>query len=168
MLFNDTIIENVLNGLQGGYADHLSGDQKKKLVIDACVQANAHDFIMQLPKGYDTNVGERAGLLSGGQKQRIAIARSIISNPKILLLDEATASLDHESEQVVQSALDNASRGRTTLVISHKLSTIQGADSKSQTFHTQVSSSFDIDSSTDRFMKVRCCPSIDLCLTIER
>lgn len=128
MLFNDTIIGNVLNGLQGGYVDHLSEDQKKKLVIDACIQANAHDFIMQLPKGYDTNVGERASLLSGGQKQRIAIARSIISNPKILLLDEATASLDHESELAVQSALDNASRGRTTLVISHKLSTIQSAD----------------------------------------
>jgi ATP-binding cassette subfamily B (MDR/TAP) protein 1 len=127
-LFNDTIRQNVLNGFHGGQANQLSDKEKQQLVIDACVQANAHDFILGLPDGYDTNVGERAGLLSGGQKQRIAIARSIISNPRILLLDEATSSLDSESEKLVQAALEKASQGRTTLMISHKLATVEKAD----------------------------------------
>jgi ATP-binding cassette, subfamily B (MDR/TAP), member 1 len=128
MLFNDTILQNVLNGLHGGQVDHLGEEQKRKLVVDACIQANAHDFIMSLPQGYDTNVGERANLLSGGQRQRIAIARSVISNPKILLLDEATSALDSESENAVQAALEKSSRGRTVLMISHKLSAVEKAN----------------------------------------
>lgn len=128
MLFNDSILQNVLNGLHGKQADKLSENEKRNLVIEACKQANAHDFITRLPQGYETNVGERSGLLSGGQKQRIAIARSIISKPKILLLDEATSALDSESERAVQAALDKASQGRTTLVIAHKLSTVEKAD----------------------------------------
>lgn len=128
MLFNESIFENVLNGYHGGHVDDLSEEQKENLVVNACVQADAHDFIQTLPDGYQTFVGERASLLSGGQKQRIAIARSLVSNPKILLLDEATSALDSESEKLVQKALENASRGRTTLVVAHRLSTIEKAD----------------------------------------
>jgi ATP-binding cassette, subfamily B (MDR/TAP), member 1 len=128
MLFNDTIIQNVLNGLHQSRASCLSEEEKRELVVRACKQADAHDFIIKLPLGYETNVGERSGSLSGGQRQRIAIARSIISNPKILLLDEATSALDSESERAVQVALDKASQGRTTLMIAHKLSTVERAD----------------------------------------
>jgi ATP-binding cassette, subfamily B (MDR/TAP), member 1 len=128
VLFNDTIFENVLNGFHGGQVGNLSEQEQQKLVTMACVQANAHEFIEQLPDGYSTVVGERSSLLSGGQKQRIAIARALISNPKILLLDEATSALDSESEKLVQAALDRASRGRTTLVVAHKLSTVEKAD----------------------------------------
>lgn len=128
MLFNDTIFENVLNGYHGGHVEKLSEKEKQHLVTNACIQANAHDFIELLPDGYNTIVGERSSLLSGGQKQRIAIARALISNPNILLLDEATSALDSESEKFVQAALDRASQGRTTLVVAHKLSTVEKAD----------------------------------------
>jgi len=97
-------------------------------VQDAAKIAFAHEFITQLPHGYDTEIGQRGGLLSGGQKQRIAIARSVVSQPKVLLLDEATSALDPHSEGIVQQALDRASIGRTTIVIAHKLATIRKAD----------------------------------------
>jgi ATP-binding cassette subfamily B (MDR/TAP) protein 1 len=108
--------------------DQLSDNEKRKLVQTACVEANADTFIRELPQGYDTQVGDRGGFVSGGQKQRIAIARSIISNPQILLLDEATSALDPKAEGVVQDALDNVSKARTTIMIAHRLSTVQKAD----------------------------------------
>ena len=108
--------------------DQLSENEKRKLVQAACVEANADTFIRELPQGYDTQVGERGGFVSGGQKQRIAIARSIISNPRILLLDEATSALDPKAEGIVQDALDNVSKVRTTIMIAHRLSTVQKAD----------------------------------------
>ncbi|KAL9093862.1 MAG: hypothetical protein Q9165_003785 [Trypethelium subeluteriae] len=128
VLFNGTVFENVSYGLVG--TDHMnaSEEEKMKLVQEACRAAFAHDFICDLPEGYDTQVGERAGRLSGGQKQRIAIARSIISDPTVLLLDEATSALDPKAEKIVQEALDRVSRSRTTLIIAHKLSTVRKAD----------------------------------------
>ncbi|KIY50745.1 P-loop containing nucleoside triphosphate hydrolase protein [Fistulina hepatica ATCC 64428] len=127
-LFNTTIRENVEHGLANTQYEHLSGEERFKMVKQACEIANADVFISKLPNGYDTVVGERAALLSGGQKQRIAIARAIVADPRILLLDEATSALDTLSEGVVQNALDRAASGRTTVAIAHRLSTIKNAD----------------------------------------
>jgi ATP-binding cassette subfamily B (MDR/TAP) protein 1 len=127
-LFGTTIYENIKHGLIGTKFENETDEKQNKLVIEAAKMANAHDFITGLPEGYETNVGERGFLLSGGQKQRIAIARAIVSDPKILLLDEATSALDTKSEGVVQAALEVASAGRTTITIAHRLSTIKDAD----------------------------------------
>lgn len=127
-LFATTIKGNVLHGLIGTPYENAPEDEKFKLVKEACVKSNADGFITKLPQGYDTLVGERGFLLSGGQKQRIAIARAIVSDPRILLLDEATSALDTRSEGIVQDALDKASAGRTTITVAHRLSTIKDAD----------------------------------------
>jgi subfamily B ATP-binding cassette protein MsbA len=121
ILFADTVRNNILFGRLDASEDEIES---------AARAANAHEFIMALPLGYDTLVGERGVRLSGGQRQRIAIARALLKEPAILLLDEATSSLDSESERAVQAALDAllAARGRTTLVIAHRLSTIRNAD----------------------------------------
>ena len=127
-LFGTTIFGNIQHGLIGTKHENANIEQQKELILTAAKMANAHDFVMALPEQYDTNVGERGFLLSGGQKQRIAIARAMVSDPKILLLDEATSALDTKSEGVVQAALDVAAQGRTTIVIAHRLSTIKTAD----------------------------------------
>lgn len=127
VLFRGTVFENVAKGFVGEQLTMPSAKQRT-LVEEACKQSNAHDFITELPQGYDTQVGERASMLSGGQRQRVAIARSIISNPKVLLLDEATSALDPTAERVVQSALEKVSANKTTLIIAHKLATVMKAD----------------------------------------
>ncbi|KAL2784757.1 ATP-binding cassette multidrug transport protein [Aspergillus keveii] len=127
-LFNGTVFENVAYGLAGTEYINASREEQLERVVEACKAAYAHEFIESLPEGYNTQVGERASVLSGGQKQRIAIARSIVSDPKVLILDEATSALDPRAEKIVQEALDNVSASRTTIVIAHKLSTIRKAD----------------------------------------
>ncbi|KAI1819258.1 ABC transporter [Xylaria intraflava] len=126
-LFGTTIFHNIRYGLFGTKFEDESAEKQRERVIEAAKKANAHDFISALPEGYETNVGERGFLLSGGQKQRIAIARAVVSDPKILLLDEATSALDTKSEGVVQAALEAAAEGRTTITIAHRLSTIKDA-----------------------------------------
>lgn len=127
-LFNDTIYQNVAYGLQGTAYEGVSEAGKRQMVHEACTEANAAEFIGELPGGYDSLVGEGGIKLSGGQKQRIAIARSIISKPPILILDEATSALDPINEQLIHKALDTISRGRTTIIIAHRLSTLKNAD----------------------------------------
>ncbi|BGP40022.1 hypothetical protein JCM10450v2_004002 [Rhodotorula kratochvilovae] len=127
-LFKASVAGNIEHGLIGSRFEHESPEERRRRVVDAAKLANADGFIQALPQGYDTEIGERGMLLSGGQKQRIAIARAIISDPKILLLDEATSALDTNSEAIVQDALDRASAGRTTIAIAHRLSTIRDAD----------------------------------------
>jgi subfamily B ATP-binding cassette protein MsbA len=119
ILFNDTIRNNLRYG---------SLEASEEQIIRAATQAYAHDFILQQPQGYETIVGDKGVKLSGGQKQRLAIARALLKNPSILLLDEATNALDTESERYVQAALDVLVKGRTVIVIAHRLSTVQNAD----------------------------------------
>jgi len=118
-LFNTTVRENLLYG---------KPDATDEELIAAAKAAYAHDFIMELPKGYDTEIGERGIRLSGGQKQRLALARAILADPRILILDEATSSVDAEAEYLIQQALESVLEGRTALVIAHRLSTIRSAD----------------------------------------
>ncbi|KAL8389022.1 hypothetical protein RB595_008854 [Gaeumannomyces hyphopodioides] len=128
VLFNTTIYKNVENGLIGTRWEHESDEKKALLIEAACKDAFADEFIARLPDGYQTTVGESGIKLSGGQRQRLAIARAIVKQPKILILDEATSAIDVRSEQIVQAALERASVGRTTVVIAHRLGTIKRAD----------------------------------------
>ncbi|KAL3467823.1 P-loop containing nucleoside triphosphate hydrolase protein [Aspergillus heterothallicus] len=127
VLFQGTVFENVAKGFLDTQKA-LPYDEQLRLVQEACKSSYAHDFIQALPQGYSTYLGERGGTLSGGQKQRVAIARSIVSDPKILLLDEATSALDPQAERVVQEALNHVSNSRTTITIAHRLSTVKNAD----------------------------------------
>ncbi|MDQ3048660.1 MAG: ABC transporter ATP-binding protein/permease [Bacteroidota bacterium] len=119
ILFNDTVFNNIAFGIE---------QVTEAQVIEAAKIANAHDFIMQMPQGYQTNIGDRGGKMSGGQRQRMSIARAVLKNPPILILDEATSALDTESERLVQDALNKLMKNRTSVVIAHRLSTIQHAD----------------------------------------
>ncbi|KAJ5737474.1 uncharacterized protein N7483_002599 [Penicillium malachiteum] len=127
-LFNDTIFKNVSYGLVGTKWEHEPDSVKAELVENACKEAFADEFIDRLPDGYATIVGENGTKLSGGQKQRLAIARSIVKEPTILILDEATSAIDVRGEKIVQAALDRVSKNRTTIVIAHRLSTVRRAD----------------------------------------
>ncbi len=117
-LFVGTVMDNIRYGRP---------DASREEVIEAARNANAHDFIMALPQGYDTDIGQRGVKLSGGQKQRLSIARVFLKNPPILIFDEATSALDNESEKVVQESLEKLAQNRTTFVIAHRLSTIRSA-----------------------------------------
>lgn len=127
-MFQGSVFDNIRHGLVGTEWQDAPIDVQLAKVQEAARLAFAHDFITELSEGYETQIGQRGGLLSGGQKQRIAIARSVVSEPKILLLDEATSALDPHAEGIVQEALDRVSKGRTTIVIAHKLATIRKAD----------------------------------------
>ena len=118
-LFNDSMRENIRYGKL---------DATEEEIIEAAKRANIHDYIMTLPKGYDTQIGERGVRLSGGQKQRLSIARVFLKNPPLLILDEATSALDNTTEILIQQALDELCKGRTTLIVAHRLSTIKNAD----------------------------------------
>ena len=119
ILFNDTVRNNIAYGLEDKYLEE---------IIAAAKMAKAHEFILELPQGYDTPIGERGGRLSSGQRQRLAIARALLKDPPILVLDEATSALDSESEHLIQEALSNLRRTRTTVIIAHRLSTVRSAD----------------------------------------
>ena len=119
ILFNDSFFNNIAFGVENATMEQ---------VVAAAKIANAHDFIMETPDGYDTNIGDRGGKLSGGQRQRLSIARAVLKNPPILILDEATSALDTESERLVQDALERLMKTRTTIAIAHRLSTIKNAD----------------------------------------
>ncbi|MDE6613474.1 MAG: ATP-binding cassette domain-containing protein, partial [Clostridia bacterium] len=118
-LFNGTIRENIAYG---------NFDATDEEIYEAAKKANIHEYVLSLPDGYDTNVGERGVKLSGGQKQRISIARAFLKNPPVLILDEATSALDNATEMQIQEALSKLSEGRTTLVVAHRLSTVKNAD----------------------------------------
>jgi ATP-binding cassette subfamily B protein len=118
-LFSGTVLENIRYGRL---------DASEEEIVTAAKQANAHDFIMALPYGYDTDIGQRGVKLSGGQKQRISIARVFLKNPPIIIFDEATSALDNESEKAVREALEVLTNNRTTLVIAHRLSTVRNAE----------------------------------------
>jgi len=117
-MFAGTVLENILYGRP---------EATREEVIQAARKANAHDFVMRLPQGYDTDIGQRGVRLSAGQRQRLSIARVFLKDPPILIFDEATSALDYESERVIQEALEAMARGRTTIVIAHRLSTIRNA-----------------------------------------
>jgi subfamily B ATP-binding cassette protein MsbA len=119
ILFNDTVFNNIAFGME---------NVTQEDVERAARIANAHDFIMQMEQGYQTNIGDRGAKLSGGQRQRLSIARAVLKNPPVLILDEATSALDTESERLVQDALTNLMKNRTSIVIAHRLSTIRNAD----------------------------------------
>ena len=118
ILFNDSIYNNIL----------LEKSAKETEILNASKVANAHEFIKKLPKGYQTNIGELGNKLSGGEKQRITIARALLKDPDLLILDEVTSALDSEAEMKVQQALDKLMKNRTSLIIAHKISTIKKAD----------------------------------------
>ena len=119
VLFNDTIEGNIAMGRPSATHEE---------IVEAAKVANADSFIRECPEGYGTNIGDRGVKLSGGQRQRLSIARAVLKNPDILILDEATSALDTESEKLVQDALNNLLKGRTSVVIAHRLSTIHNAD----------------------------------------